>query len=583
MPYIDISSVSILIVFIHIIQVAALLVQFLLNRDYKGMGWWLLWGVSIVTGFIFLHLRYIEWFTPYAIFLQNSFLILGLIFLYVGIMRFLERKENALILYSAYGVFEILLIYFIHFEDSVHIRSLLFASVLLLISAATAYALFRYRFREIVFSANTMGIVICAHGGFYLIRLIYLFSNPSSGSYMSHDWNTVLMYIIGMVVGLYFTFSLIFMVNQKLNSDMKTAKEHFETIFSTSPDAVIITRLKDGKIINVNNAFCSTTGYTREETIGNIATDFSLWKNPEDRDKLLKELILKGISENHEYEFTTKDSSIIHGLMSSSILKLKEGPHIVSVIRDISTRIIAEKELRQKNQELEAANSEKDKLFSIISHDLKNSFNIFLGYTDLLFEDIDKLNRQEINSMARNMNASARNLYKLLENLLEWSVFKRGLTRENPESISVYRLTEEITEHIRSQAVEKGITLELKIPHDIFIMADKWMAGVIFRNLLSNSVKFTRRNGRVIISSSRINSDTISITVNDTGIGMSEEIRNNLFNIGKDTKRRGTDNEPSTGLGLVLVKEYVTRLGGTITVESEEGKGSSITVTLPAS
>ena len=239
--------------------------------------------------------------------------------------------------------------------------------------------------------------------------------------------------------------------------------------------------------------------------------------------------------------------------------------------------------MRQKKEELEAANSEKDRLFSVISHDLKNSFNIFLGYTDILFQDIDKFNRQEINTMAKNMNVAARNLYKLLENLLEWSVFRRGLTKINPESLSLYRLAEETVDYVHAAAQEKNIRIETRMPHDIFVMADRAMAGVILRNLLINAIKFTQRNGVIDISSYRADSRRISITVQDNGIGMSEEVRRSLFNIGSDTKRRGTDNEPSSGLGLILVNEYVTKLGGTISVESEEGKGSRFTVILPSS
>ncbi len=583
MANLDISSVAKLIIILHILQVVGLLIQFLLNRDYKGNGWWLLWSISIAAGVIFLSLRSIPWLTLHAIFLQNSLILLGIVFMYTGIMRFLGRKENSLLLYSGYLVYEILMFYFLYFEDSSHARSIIFAAGMMIATFLTGYSLIRYKDKSVIFSANFLSSFMLLYVSFYIIRLIYLFKNPDLGSYMSQDWTTVLQYILGLIAGLLYTFGLIFMVNQKLHFDMKAAKEHFETVFNLSPDAVLITRLSDGNIIDINHAFTAITGFTREVSINRKTTDLGLWKDESLRKNMVNALSGNLPYINQELEFQKSDGTTLKGLFSTSLIYLKGVPHTISVTKDITERVEAENKLRQKKEELEAANSEKDRLFSVISHDLKNSFNIFLGYTDILFQDIDKFNRQEINTMAKNMNVAARNLYKLLENLLEWSVFRRGLTKINPESLSLYRLAEETVDHVHAAAQEKNIRIETRMPHDIFVMADRAMAGVILRNLLINAIKFTQRNGVIDISSYRADSRRISITVQDNGIGMSEEVRRSLFNIGSDTKRRGTDNEPSSGLGLILVNEYVTKLGGTISVESEEGKGSRFTVILPSS
>ncbi|MCE1164154.1 MAG: HAMP domain-containing histidine kinase [Bacteroidetes bacterium] len=309
---------------------------------------------------------------------------------------------------------------------------------------------------------------------------------------------------------------------------------------------------------------------------------WDLWKDYTKRSKMVNVLSANELFEDQELEFKRKDGTILNGLLSTSLIDLKGVPHAITVTKEITRRVEAEKELRQKNEELLIANSEKDKLFSIVSHDLKNAFNIFLGYTDLLATDIDNLNRDETNSMAKSMNKSAKNLYKLLENLLEWSVFKRGLKSINKENIFLYKLTDEITEQIIGTAAEKNISIEKNIPHNISIMADRQMLEIIIRNLISNALKFTHRGGLVSISANKIDDNGVSISVSDTGIGMNEEFSKNLFNPGIDSKRKGTDNEQSSGLGLVLVKEYTAKLGGTISVASEEGKGSRFTLTLPA-
>ncbi|MCE1164153.1 MAG: PAS domain S-box protein [Bacteroidetes bacterium] len=268
MTNIDITSVSILIIIVNVLQVAGLLFQFILNRSYKGNGWWLMWSISIATGFIFLQLRVIPGLTQHAILFQNIFLLLGLVFLYIGIMRFLGRRENSVFIYAGYIIYDILITYFLYFEDNVHIRSIIFAAGLVFLSFITAYSLIKYKDESVRFSSNFLGTVMYIHGGFYVIRLLYLFANPQLGNYMSQDWTTVFQYLFGLVVGLLYTFSLIFMVNQKLSYEMKTAKEHFEAIFKTSPDAVVITSLRDGKILNINDAFTKITGYTREDSLG---------------------------------------------------------------------------------------------------------------------------------------------------------------------------------------------------------------------------------------------------------------------------------------------------------------------------
>lgn len=257
---------------------------------------------------------------------------------------------------------------------------------------------------------------------------------------------------------------------------------------------------------------------------------------------------------------------------------------ILIVAREITERKKAEKEIKEKNIYLSEMNASKDKFFSVIAHDLKSPFSGFLGLTRIMSEDISSFSIKELRDVSNLMQDSAKNLFKLLENLLDWSRMQRGVTIFEPKT---YNLSKIVSENISIQfsvASQKGITFINKINPEIEVFIDVSMINGVFRNLLSNSIKFTPRNGIIEIGANvRINSNMIEIYIKDNGIGMDSEILNNLFNLNSNISRPGTEDEPSTGLGLILCKEFVEKQNGKIWAESEEGKGSTFYFTLPNS
>jgi PAS domain S-box-containing protein len=288
---------------------------------------------------------------------------------------------------------------------------------------------------------------------------------------------------------------------------------------------------------------------------------------------------------------------------------------ILGVTRDISQRKEAEKSLMSYSHELEKINEElvlsreqieetlyeknvlvyqlegtrikleeaikqKDKFFSIISHDLKSPFQGLLGLTNIIVEDIEGLNLKEIKEYTSLLHNSAESIYKLLENLLEWSRLQRDMIEFQITKVNLNSLVEPIIE-IQSQNLKnKNISLENLVSNNLDISADVNMVTTIIRNLISNAVKYTRHNGSIVISA-KDKSDSVEISVKDSGIGIPEDMLNKLFVVGEKTSRLGTDGESSTGLGLVLCKEYVEKHNGTILVESDEDKGSTFIITLP--
>ena len=246
---------------------------------------------------------------------------------------------------------------------------------------------------------------------------------------------------------------------------------------------------------------------------------------------------------------------------------------------DITDRKRYEEELKYKNKELQKLNTEKDKFFSVLAHDLRSPFNSLLGFTQLLIEDLPTMTEAQIYKIALTMRRSAINLFRLLENLLEWSRIQRGLIAFNPEPRLLMPKVLADTALVMESANKKEITLNYNIPEELEVYADENMLGSILRNLAGNAVKFSPKGGKVTISAKQLH-NAVECSVSDTGIGMNQEMKENLFNIDVNTNRKGTEKEPSTGLGLIICKEFVEKHGGRLWVESEEGKGSTFYFTL---
>lgn len=238
-------------------------------------------------------------------------------------------------------------------------------------------------------------------------------------------------------------------------------------------------------------------------------------------------------------------------------------------------------ELVIKNDELQVINLEKDKLFSIIAHDLRGPFSTFLGLTQIMAEEINDFTIDEIKEFATGMNTTATNIYSLLENLLQWSRMQQSSMPFNPAPLNLRSLVSGSEQLLTQVANEKNIELVYKIENDIACRADSNMLMTIIRNLVSNAIKFTPKGGKVSLSAKK-DKQFIEISVKDNGIGMSNLVITNLFRLNAEVSRLGTEGEPSTGLGLQICKGMVEKHGGKLWAKSKEGTGSEFFFTIPA-
>jgi signal transduction histidine kinase len=268
--------------------------------------------------------------------------------------------------------------------------------------------------------------------------------------------------------------------------------------------------------------------------------------------------------------------------ISGTPVKDKDGKVWASLVSfmDISERKKAEAEIKAKNEELLKINAEKDKFFSIIAHDLRSPFNAFLGLTRMMEEELPSLTSEEIQTYAVSMRKSATMLFHLLENLLEWSRMQRGLISFKPQTFVLSSEIATAIELVRDAADKKMISISLDIPENILVKADARMFESLMRNLIFNAIKFTPKSGKITIAARKIAGNLTEIAVSDTGIGMDSAMIKKLFLLNEQAYRKGTEGEPSTGLGLVICKDFAEKHGGKIWVESETGKGSTFYLTI---
>ncbi len=234
----------------------------------------------------------------------------------------------------------------------------------------------------------------------------------------------------------------------------------------------------------------------------------------------------------------------------------------------------------QKNDELHEINKTKDKFISIIAHDLRSPFNGLLGLLSDLVENFDSYDDSEKLELLGKTYKSSVNTHNLLENLLDWAKGQLNGFENKPEMVSVEQAVQKVIQVLEPRATKKNIKLSADIPNEIMVFVDPHILINILINLVNNAIKFTDAGGEVKVEASAFES-LVRVCVKDNGIGIPAQKLTNLFNLGQEFKRQGTSKEPGTGLGLVLVKEFLTVSNGSITVESEEGNGSIFCFYLP--
>ena len=252
------------------------------------------------------------------------------------------------------------------------------------------------------------------------------------------------------------------------------------------------------------------------------------------------------------------------------------------LVKRRSNRIleVTKNEVQKQNARLQELNHTKDKFFSIISHDLKGPLNSLTSFSHLLIEHTDSMSREEIQILARDLDKSVKNLFALLENLLEWSRSQTGHIDFTGEVFNLSELLDLNRNLFESQAGNKKIGIQLQAPPECAVRLHKASVNTVVRNLVSNAIKFTPEGGTIRIALQR-SERGVNVSVADNGVGMSQEVITKLFRIDAKHSTKGTANEKGTGLGLILCRDFIEKNGGVLSVRSQPGKGSVFMFSFP--
>ena len=276
------------------------------------------------------------------------------------------------------------------------------------------------------------------------------------------------------------------------------------------------------------------------------------------------------------------DVEIAKGVLKALIKRLRNSNILEENLTRKSIQIEKQKNAIEKNKkELEDLNATKDKFFTIIAHDLKNPFNTVIGLSELLMERYDTYNETKKKYFIEHIYKFSKNAYNLLENLLQWAKSQTGRIDIKIEKTDIFELVNDNLNLLRGRADSKNIKLTSNVDIGLYASIDKNMIRTVLRNLISNAIKYTHKNGEVGLRAT-VNGNFIYVSVFDTGVGIPKENLDKIFKIDTNISTQGTDDEVGTGLGLIIAQEFVEQNGGEISVSSQEGKGSEFTLKLPA-
>jgi PAS domain S-box-containing protein len=363
---------------------------------------------------------------------------------------------------------------------------------------------------------------------------------------------------------------------KKIEQDVLASQVKFKTIFDTIDVGIIITNEK-GQIIDCNAASEKMQGLNLKEHQNRnikrkvwktIRPDYSIMPNEEYAG-------VRALRENRvvkDIEVGLQSDEGIRWVSSSASPINLPGYGVLIAYVDIT-------QVKAHELELKELVHTKDKFFSILAHDLRSPFSSILGFSELAQKYLNKKDYGKLFEICSCIYDSTNSVFNLLNNLLDWSRVQTGRIKFNPEQINIKSCMEEAVSELLANSKDKQIDLVLNVDKELEFSVDRFMLKTILRNLISNAIKYTYPGGGIVVAAEKVDG-YVQISIQDFGIGMDEDILDNLFKIESNISVPGTNRENGTGLGLILCKEFVEKHHGEIFVESEPGKGSTFTFSL---
>ncbi|MFC2100500.1 PAS domain S-box protein [Bacteroidota bacterium] len=372
-----------------------------------------------------------------------------------------------------------------------------------------------------------------------------------------------------------------------IENKLKESQQILEALMDNIPGlAYRCNTDKDWNMLFISQGCKMLTGYEAKELLppDNVITfnDLILPDYKENIKEYAKKEIMQNGSFTISFPIKTKSGEIKWVWEQGKIIKNNNDipDCIEGLIIDITERVKTEQALKRSEEALRNSDATKNKFFSIIAHDLQNPFNAIKQFSGQILDDYYYFETRERMEFIRNIKEASENALNLLHNLLQWSLSQTEKIQVNLENLNLSKVVQEIFSLLNSNAKNKDINLVSLVPTEMLVNADHKMLCTILLNLISNGIKYTPNGGEILVNA-EIQDDLCNISVKDNGRGISEEEMDQLFKIDRKFKTEGTEEECGNGLGLILCKEFIEKLGGSIYVASEVGEGSIFSFSFP--
>jgi len=508
-----------------------------------------------------------------SIILGNSFLFVGWYFETSAILNI--QLKNKIINKLLLSISVIGIIAFIVFSKYPGVRVGISSVISLLIFFVFMVGLFIEKTKTYLPKLiGLLSIFFCVP---LLFRAAWGFSAPVSVSLKTPNIIQSVVFVTAFLVFITNSIGYLLLIKEKQEELILENEEKFSKAFYASPQSLIIYNIKKDKILEANNNFFELTHYKKDELLGKSIYDLKIWID--------KSYIVEII--NSEKDIILENELMLHNLkgenliVKMTIIKYNVNNNKVVLIsfRDITLQTEYEQLLMENAEKLSKLNQTKDKFVSILAHDLRSPFNIFLNYSEFLANESDKLPRDEIIEMSKMLNDSLNKQFELLTDLLSWTRLQSGNYLPQKLKFYIEPVVKKICEQLNVNASRKRIKININVNKSILIYYDEDMLKLVLRNLISNAIKFTNYEGLIIINSS-CDQEYVYIEIIDNGVGIEQERLENIFS-SLHSSTGGTLGEKGTGLGLMLCKEIIEKHGGEISVSSKISEGSKFNFSIP--
>lgn len=376
---------------------------------------------------------------------------------------------------------------------------------------------------------------------------------------------------------------------KRVQEEIHASEERYRSITENIDDFFWVAERVDNKLKTIfyTNSVEKITGHTQHELLRQSRLFFHL-VHPDDFQQMkseLKAFINNTYKSSEAIEFRIVHSSgnIVWVRNKLNVIRDSTGKieKIYGLVSDITLQKKAEKELQNSAENLRNLNATKDRFISIVSHDLRTPFSSILGFTDILLGE-ERLTFEEQQEYISYIQEASKNMLSLVNTLLDWTRLQTGRMSFHPERYDLRQLVNKSFKSVQGAALQKQIELSSAIDEEINVFVDKQLIAQVFNNLFSNAIKFTPSNGSIQVNAWQAEHKRfIEVAVSDTGVGIKKENLGKIFSIESKFTTIGTAGEKGTGFGMNLVREIIEKHGGTIRVESIEGKGTTFYFTIP--